>query len=111
MTWNRRGRLPWFDSPRGPVPQAPRGVSQLRAGSEVEVLPALLVGQAAGEALTRQIDEGSPDHSRDVRVGHVIGGAGSAGYGLHPTVGDGSREDPWGVGPALMDPPGAEVHL
>lgn len=43
--------------------------------------------------------------------GHVIGGSGRAGYGLHLAVGDDSREDLWGDGPALTDPFGAEVHL
>lgn len=44
-------------------------------------------------------------------AGHVIGGNGTAGYGLHLNVGDASREDLWGTGPALTDPEGAEIHL
>jgi len=44
-------------------------------------------------------------------AGHVIGGDGTAGYGLHLNVGDASREDLWGTGPALTDPQGAEIHL
>lgn len=44
-------------------------------------------------------------------AGHVVGGDGTAGYGLHLNVGDASREDLWGTGPALTDPQGAEIHL
>ena len=44
-------------------------------------------------------------------AGHVIGGDGTAGYGLHLNEGDASREDLWGTGPALTDPDGAEIHL
>lgn len=44
-------------------------------------------------------------------TGHVVGGTGTAGYGLHLNVGDASREDLWGSGPALTDPLGAEIHL
>lgn len=44
-------------------------------------------------------------------AGHVIGGSGSAGYGLHLGIGDDTREDLWGSGPALTNPQGAEIHL
>lgn len=45
-------------------------------------------------------------------AGHVIGGNGTAGYGVHLHVGDASREDLWNQGrPALTDPFGAEIHL
>lgn len=44
-------------------------------------------------------------------AGHVIGGNGTAGYGLHLNEGDASREDLWGTGPALTDAEGAEIHL
>lgn len=44
-------------------------------------------------------------------AGHVIGGDGTAGYGLHLNEGDASREDLWGTGPALTDAEGAEIHL